>query len=100
MHQQYEFVRLCSIDLRSIDSPGRRSHGGDFQQLLEDMSPQLRGAVALQMNAGWIARLPVFARCPQEARERTKIFPPDAPSPAHLHIHKLHSILTHRCHAQ
>ena len=35
----------------------------DFTDLLDKMSPDLRGAVAISMNSGWIANVPYFRGC-------------------------------------
>jgi hypothetical protein len=38
---------------------------GSWRPLLDTMSPQLRGDVALALHAGWLSRLPLFSRAPQ-----------------------------------
>ena len=47
----------------------RYNHGRteftDFSELLERMSPDLRGEVAIRMNSGWIADMPHFTECPK-----------------------------------
>jgi hypothetical protein len=50
------YFRFQHLALTSLNS---------WRPLLDTMSPALRGDVALALHAGWLNRLPLFARAPQ-----------------------------------
>ena len=68
-------------------APVRRTDT-DWGPVLEVMSPALRGAVALQMNAGWIRQLGVFSGCPQSMLIRLSfLFQSDFFPPGEVFVH-------------
>jgi CRP-like cAMP-binding protein len=50
------YFRFQHLALTSLSS---------WRPLLDTMSPALRGDVAMALHAGWLSRLPLFARAPQ-----------------------------------